>query len=496
MCRLFYRRADNEIEVIEVRKFALSVFILLALVPRTVFAATYYTDYSDWVEVDHPIEDSELEEGMEKTKYKFYQEETIYSDEYYALGQNPEMFPYRSDQKLIGEFGEWNKEEPEELEGRTIEKKTVYPYQELKKISEIELQVESAIQNQMEITELEVKYQDELIPITVHCDRCNEQSNSIVTDGNYNGQAIILNPGNHLTILFDQEYNPEYMEVKVYQNIRVGNEKNIYVIKDTLKEESRYIETRRFLQPSHDYDEVLVDTTRLASWVKEARWDDTIIESDAYPSTRKWINKLNSRTYYRYQDTKYLYYKIVRNYLEDYEFEKEGYIKDLEQSIPVYYQRTRDKIVLKDEMVLTKPYLDLDEFILSSTIPLGHLLIKNNIDWNTSGTYQITISYKDLVIYYPVQLELPQTSAALDLPTALEDIEVSSLEEPQVALVEEDLKKETPVTEVQEIKTAQEKTQDVVQQVITFKKVLLWLLLIFGIWLLIYSLEKIVDRKK
>ena len=127
---------------------------------------------------------------------------------------------------------------------------------------------------------------------------------------------------------------------------------------------------------------------------------------------------------------------------------------------------------------------------------ITNLLIKNNIDWNTSGTYQITISYKDLVIYYPVQLELPQTSAALDLPTALEDIEVSSLEEPQVALVEEDLKKETPVTEVQEIKTAQEKTQDVVQQVITFKKVVLWLLLIFGIWLLIYSLEKIVDRKK
>ena len=173
------------------------------------------------------------------------------------------------------------------------------------------------------------------------------------------------------------------------------------------------------------------------------------------------VHVLDPITYYRYQDTYYKYYRMRRNYLDGYYGSVKNYRQDESQSINLYYKRTRDQIVTHDVITLTKPNLTVQDLIVSSTVPLEKLHFSHNIDWNKNGTYTAHLVYEEQSMPISIQLKLSKENK------------------------KEGTDKKEAVSLIKKL-----------SQWFTWKNILLSLLLGLGIFLIVYSLQQIVERKK
>lgn len=458
------------------KKIMMFILIVVYLVPNTVFAETYYTDYGSWQETQQQVENNELQEGKIEYQYKFYKLDKKYSDKYYRVGENPKNYPYQSDKKQKTKFSLWQKNKPDEILNREIETKEVYRYQELEKVSSVTIYDVDGSDDRLGLTEIEVLYQNEKIPITLECTDCDRKLIENLTNNLSYEQASFLYPNQELIIRLDKEYNPKDLQLNVYVSDTVRNKPVIFHIKTLSKIKQPYILKKRAYWTISSIGGSYKDEIKIKDAIIDKKWDETIIESDEKVEENTWINILDPVKYYRYRDTEYLYYQLVPNYLDGFYFDYPNYICDQTQKKPIFYKRTRDKIEVKDNIVLTKNYLDIDDIIASSTIKEKDLSIRNNIDWLKSGIYQVTISYGALQITVPVTLSIVEQQTEQVASETIKEESKPALKKVSIS------KKEEPKKQKKEL--------------IKPSNIFLLILFFLGLFLVLYSLEKIVDRKK
>ncbi len=430
------------------------------MLPQVVHAKTYYTDYGPWQETDTLVFDTPLQQGKVIQKYKMYQEEKEYTEKYYAVGENPLDYPYQSTEKQVQPFSIWSKEMPVSKQDRLIETKITYPYQELKKISTLVLYDIDGPKNKLYLSEIEVLHQGKKIPVQFQCENCNSDLLFQVGNGILNETSFFLSKNSVLTIQLPKEYSPIDLTCNVY----LSDFQNTSPIQFKLGTETN--DTKPYIEVFHTYwidpdQSKYVDSIALKEYISYPQWDDLILESDVSLEENDMVHVLDPITYYRYQDTYYKYYRMRRNYLDGYYGSVKNYRQDESQSINLYYKRTRDQIVTHDVITLTKPNLTVQDLIVSSTVPLEKLHFSHNIDWNKNGTYTAHLVYEEQSMPISIQLKLSKENK------------------------KEGTDKKEAVSLIKKL-----------SQWFTWKNILLSLLLGLGIFLIVYSLQQIVERKK
>lgn len=483
--------ANNVVEVIEMRKLFLTLLIGFLLLPNMVYAKTYYSEYGPWIETNEKVDDSELQIGKTEWKYKFYQENKKYTDDYYLIGENPNEYPYKSNNSIKTGYSSWSTEEPDKKDERQIETKEIYPYQNLKKISSLTLYDVDGSGDKLNLTEIEVIYKNEKIPITIDCSVCDNNFTKNITNEIYGERPSYLEKNKSLNILFNQEYSPKDLIVNIYISDLEGTKPTMFKIKSGNNNQDEYLNVERAYWSYSSLAGFYKDEIKLQDYIKKPFWDEQINISETKLED-EFINNLDSINYYRYQDTKYLYYKIVFDYLDGYHLKMPNYLMDENQSLPIYYKKNRNKIVLKDDIIINKNYLDIDDIILYSTVPISKLTIKNNIDFNTNGIYEINILYQDLEITTPIKLMLKNSEEQT------EQVEIINNEEQKSELKKETNEQSKIITRTTSHVSKEERlnTKCNILNYFTMRNILLFILFITGLLLVVYSLDKIVERKK
>ncbi len=463
-------------------KKILVFLLLLCLTSYTVRAQTFYSAYGDWQETSNMVDNTELQEGKVEYKYKFYQERQNFTEDYYGLLENPLDYPYKSLEKKVMDFSLWSIEKPEEQEDRVIEEKTVYPYQILQQINSLTIFDALGSGGKLWITEIEVLYKNEKIPFNISCEGCSNIKLEWFNDNDTkqdDTKLSYLYPSDKLRLDLLQKYDLKDLAINVYiADPLDSGDSNFTVTVNDYVNNDYYVMAKRAYWIHSSPGDVFIDRIKLLDYMVNPHWEDTIYESDEEVSKSIDVYPLEPVTYYRYQDTKYLYYQMVRDYTDNYFFSYlDNWVRDDENKISVYYQRSREKIIVNDDIHITKNYLDVDDIITYSTVPISNLMIRNNINWNVPGQYMIEILYSGLHVRIPIIYDY-----------ALE--EVNGVKE------DTNNKESTQKPKVVPIANKNDISVSTSQSKLNSKQIVWFLILLLGIILMVYSLKKIVDRKK
>lgn len=476
------------------KKIMMLLLLVILFQPILVDALVYETDFSDWQEVSSKVEDSSLIEGKEEKKYKFYQEEIVYSEDYIIKEHQTVEYPYQTDKWILTEFSDWKMEKPESYLERTIETKETYYYKNAKKVSSINLYNVDGTDDKLWITEIEILYQDEKIPYVIECDTCDEEFKSRIQNNIIYEDAVFLNQKEELKLVLDKEYEIKDLVFHIYIGDTKRNKLTTYQLGVNDEKEEPYVNAVKKYWTISTPGGAALDRIVLKDYIETMKWEEKIEETENKIENDAWIKIVDIKNYYRYQDRKYLYYRIDRNYLDDYYFEKEGYIKDENDYVPVYYKRQKERIIVNDNIEITKNYLDLDDIFIESTIPYSKMSIQNNINWDQSGVYQVHVTYQDLEFDVPVKVVVPINLEVIPVinQEVKQKIEETTLE--QTESKEEIIQKETAKQE--EKVNGSQKGEPEWQKYINLKNISLLFLFFLGLFLFFYGLNKIVERKK
>lgn len=457
-------------------------------------AVVYDTKFQDWYEVNEMVENTELQEGKIEKRYRFYQEQLEYAPYYTIKEQSPKDYPFQSEKSILTEFTEWSLEKPESYSERVIESKQKYFYQTAKKVSSLTFYQVDGSEDKLWLTEIEVLYQGEKVPYEVECETCSETLKNNIQNNKPYERAEFLFQGEVLKLNFQTEYDLKDLTVHVFVGDLLKTKLTQYQIGvNDDYDSNHYVHVSRAYWSGSSLGGAYQDTIVLKNNVEKMNWEDEVQETEEILEESPWLNLVEIKNYYRYQDQKYLFYRVSFNYLDGYHLEKEGYIKDEEDFILVYWCRKKDRIVVKDKIEITKNYLDLDDIILESTIPLANLTIKNNINWNITGDYEVQISYDDLHISVPIKV------LKMDVDSISEDSNSKKTENMIVSKETEEKKaiaSKSYFTEKAEIDNPKQVVQKGFFTFFSFRTISLLILFLLGIFLVVYSLNKSVERKK
>lgn len=256
----------------------------------------------------------------EITKYKFYKEEKIYSNNYNIENEQNINYPYKSNIKKETNYTEYSYDNPINKPNRTIETKLEYNLDNLEKIKYLKINSIVGEAPHFTLKEIKVYIDDQEINYDIYCYGCLELdkiNNNIIFE---NYTTHIFKEAKFYIILNDY-YNPLDIRIDIYH--LAFNTRKLTISWSLLKDieqENNYISYDMEIDPVNYYQSdrhIGVQSYQ----VKETDIKDYFFEnSDIY-------NKL-----YRYKDLLYKYYYIKRIYLDGYYQNKTGYIKDVKLS--------------------------------------------------------------------------------------------------------------------------------------------------------------------
>lgn len=139
---------------------------------------------------------------------------------------------------------------------------------------------------------------------------------------------------------------------------------------------------------------------------------------DIYPEDKKTasfvsdflpVNVISYEAYYRNIYEVKEYKVINRNYLDEYALEnKDGYLIDTEHVKTFYKYKTRDKVTIDDNSVITSKDMRLSDFIKESTINIDDILITSDINYLVNGTYKINFVLPFKTVTKDIKVKIEQ----------------------------------------------------------------------------------------
>lgn len=355
------------------------LFLFALVITLKVNAKTYYSDYSEYKQVDEPIEKSDIFDLKVEEKYLLYKENKI--EAFYPSYMEIDDMTKTDETKI--EVSSWLDEKPNELIGRNIIEKELYEYQNMKKIKHLKISnlindegifqfAELIIMNGSEKIEYDIKTEIEEIEKIKDADLTTyvELSNDIEIIIELSEEVYIndLKMGFHVHIEEDAD---------IYYNISFYGEEfeSIYASKTTHSSVNVNSDNNAFY---------FIKGTNLT--LNNPLYEEKMLSEEKIEKNK--FNIVNLVTKYKTEDLYIKYERIEREYLDDYYTEEIGdYKLDLESKKDFYYVRTRDKVEISDNLIIDNYNTKLEELIISTTI--DDIKITSNMDYYKNGTYDI-----------------------------------------------------------------------------------------------------------
>lgn len=315
-----------------------------------VSAATYYSNYTKYIESNNYIESNELREVKIIDNSKYYIYERTFGG-YFIEDENDINYPIIDKNNFVTETFT-SAGTPNNKKNRVITSNTYYLYSLMWPIRYIKI-------DNGNIIDIEVFEHDEKIPITII------NNNQYV----YNYDCIIAN---NLIIDLRTLYNLDNLKIKIIYKDSTNTNISIY---DNLEKEP-------FISKK------IVNSKGIYTYL----FDDFELIKPKYSSPNIYENTISHnittkeqiiKNYY-ITDYKYAYYKETKTYVDN---------SNLKEEDIHYYYRTRNYINI-DPINITNYGITPLNFITSST----NYTITDNINYLKNGKYKVLIKMDDIEI--------------------------------------------------------------------------------------------------
>ena len=377
------------------------ILFLLLLIPFNVFAINY-SPYSKYKYTENPVKENELCEVEELKKYKFYKLEKDYTDNYFNSSYQDDYYIYQDSNFIYSDLISSNIK-PKIDEVTEIDEKTLTYYQEYNKLRYINFN--------------NFDYSDYLYIKEIYI---YDKNNKKIKFDIVKGPSKI---GDNNSSTSSKIMKDDIIILKLEKDMEFKN-MYFYVITSGL-----YPSTFSFdynLNYTGDIDDKyyygningqLSSENRYYVWEKDANYianlNSEIKVKEGYFENIKNAKIIKYETIYSYREKLYKYYKYKKIYLDDYYFDKENYIKDLDNYKIIYRYRCRtilNNVVENDKIGFNSKneYLEFknkkDEVInkisINKTItPLKTEIMNNNVinvDKNIESCSETEISVIDI----------------------------------------------------------------------------------------------------
>lgn len=371
-----------------------TMFILFSILflMKTVRAENFYSDYSSFSDYsENYVENSDTTIVESERRYKIYKEQIVDGD-YYIEGENPtDLSLIDKNNYIQTEYSLWDKNKPANKNGRDILEKTVYEYREMKKIRYIHVYAIHGSNGGLKVREIEVYNGSDKLNFTYTCENCTGNDN-VINDGNLNDSLFIENDCGWMTIDLQDYYDLDMISFKIslYDE---GSDVKTYGLKYTGEEDfaSKLVAKGYFTYYFHSIDnnDIHTFTTTLDDYdIIFPQWTDPILSEEEVLETR--TREVSKYKVYSYRDLKYYYFNNEKVYADGYYLNKAENYPFLDNNIykDFYRYKTRDKIVISDNLKITSYDMKLSDFILESTV--SDIVINGDVDYNQNGFYNIS----------------------------------------------------------------------------------------------------------
>ncbi|HHX16372.1 MAG TPA: hypothetical protein GX725_00445 [Mollicutes bacterium] len=313
----------------------LILMIILFLLCNNVKALEYgvWTDEVSSNDSDRMVES--------EVRYKWYKEEIEYSPDYYIEGENDESFPYISyDKFLVTNFTDWYEGYPDVKPHRIIDYKIVHRYRTLRPIRYLFLTDFENFFESTKITEINVLIDDVKTPVNITCSDCETSFDDTLSDGlNDEGVNILNNSRIVIDLGGYYEINTIKLELFFYDVVCDTKKFNVHYNEGNSIDDRNYaIKEIEYKSKSKFNDYILEKITIIpdAESITNPVFGDWIYIKGMVNAT--YYRQMMILCFYKHSDKLFKYYKIERNYLEDYysEVSDSSYIRDDDNSKTFY----------------------------------------------------------------------------------------------------------------------------------------------------------------
>ena len=152
-----------------------------------------------------------------------------------------------------------------------------------------------------------------------------------------------------------------------------------------------------------DYNEIQhqLDKINLVS----PEWDGQVKSYNPVVATT--TRRIDKKVEYRYQDTLFHYYKLIRVYANDYYTNAPlGFpIKDELDKIEYYQSRYRDRVTIKKKIIINDKNQKLEDFVVENTT--NEMTISSTINYDENGVYDVSYIFPfgtiDRLVYVNIE---------------------------------------------------------------------------------------------
>ena len=410
------------------KKFLWLIF-LLVLGIKVEASEVYYSNYSDYSDYQQEeVLKTDLIDVISEERYLWYKNIKSLGD--YQLYNLEDDF---SDECYLTDYSDWEDKKVDNP-GYIYETRNQYQYTKAKTARYIHLYDLQGSYGAFRITELTVKVNNKEIKYNYTCDGCLPGFDDYINNGISEENMSYIDNGGSLIIDLGKKYPLNQIEVifyifdlgpsdKLYTFGYSNDKKDVFIAQNYILDFSDY----HWSNAKKEVKKVTDLNIDLTEWTtKEILYepinDEGIIKTDIikqYRYREKWcLTYFNNKEYYP---------KYMNSSIDDYIYRDDESVKTF------YSYRTRDRLEI-DIFDITNKNFDLNNFIVAAT---DDVVIKDNIDWNKNGKYEIVFTLNDLKITKSVTLNIASNTISelekeiFDLKQELLNLQDKVLEQQQ-----------------------------------------------------------------
>lgn len=357
------------------------LFLILVLTTIQVKAQVYYSDYKGYEKVEEKVEESDTVKLKIEDRYLVFKESKI--EAFYPRYMEINDMIKTNETKIVE--SSWLDERPNELIGRNIITGNLYEYQNMKKIRYIKFNELTNTKSKFYFSEIRIYNEAERLDYKILTDKKN--INIIKDDDLHN--FIGFDEDEELVI--DLKENVDITDLRLMVHIYIVDDSDINFKINILGEERQNIYAWTNIHSSLTLEEnreasYLIDQDHFK--LQDPVYNEPSLSEEEIFETN--FRKVRQVTKYKSQDEYVKYEKYEKEYLDDYYLEEEipeGYQIDLDSKKEFYYIKTRDKVEIKDRLIIDSYDTKLEDFILFTTV--DDIKITSNINYYKNGEYDI-----------------------------------------------------------------------------------------------------------
>ncbi|MGE5455781.1 MAG: hypothetical protein ACM3O4_01560 [Ignavibacteriales bacterium] len=385
------------------------ILLLFSLNSRVLASDIYYSPYSSFSDYSQTeVLESDLVKVEKKVLYSWYNTEKSMGD-YYVEGSNDVNYPFiDKGDYILSDWSEWFIQEPEIIPNRLIIKKDIYEYKDMLKIRYIHIKDVEGSNGYFNIPELNIYINNQKINYDYLCTECNSSFDKYINNGITRENQSRIKNGNELIVDLKDYYNLNDFKVVMYLYDEQESVKRFKISVSREKENNDLIYAEELfsyifkngstsdIEPfNYTYQDLVIKNPEYS----ESGISNTIPE--LFPT--RVINPIKG---YKYKDILYRHYNLINHYMDGYsEIGNDDYPYKGE-TITLYRSQTRDKVVIKKDLIIDNKDINLKDFILESTV--NDIKITSNLDKDINGTYKVNYILPYKTITKDVMVDIKQ----------------------------------------------------------------------------------------